>query len=245
MPVAPTNGIRRPTKGGAAMTRIHPLDRPVWSALTGRQANLAQGGALALRLDPQYGVFGAASNDSPESVRALASLVPGNGRLATVEGPDWPEIEGLVTVQREACYQMIAERLEPRDIACTITPLVEADMPEMWNLVALTKPGPFAERTHELGDFVGVKLGDRVVAMTGERMKPHGFTEVSGVCTLPEYRGRGYAGALIHAVAARILARGEVPFLHVSATNAGAIAVYRSLGFTVRHTLQLTVLTRR
>ena len=80
---------------------------------------------------------------------------------------------------------------------------------------------------------MGVKEGGRLIAMAGERMKPQGYTEVSGVCTDPNHRGRGYAGALMRVVANRILARGETPFLHSYAHNTGAIGLYSSLGFKV------------
>ena len=82
------------------------------------------------------------------------------------------------------------------------------------------------------------------MAMAGERMKPTGFTEVSGVCTHPDHRGRGYAGALMRVVAARILARGEMPFLHAYASNTGAIGLYESLGFALRREIAMTVLIR-
>ena len=94
------------------------------------------------------------------------------------------------------------------------------------------------------GDFVGVKLDGRLVAMAGERMKLEGLTEISGVCTHPDHRGHGYAGALMRVIAGRILARGERPFLHVYATNTGAIALYEALGFTRRYAMTLTVLER-
>lgn len=80
--------------------------------------------------------------------------------------------------------------------------------------------------------------------MAGERLKLAGFTEVSGVCTHPDDRGKGYAGGLMRIVARRILARGETPFLHVLATNAAAIALYEKLGFRFRATLTGTVLAR-
>ena len=89
----------------------------------------------------------------------------------------------------------------------------------MLALATLTRPGPFFARTHQLGAFIGVKQDGRLVAMAGERMQPTGFTEVSGVCTHPDPRGRGYAGGLMRQVAARILARGETPFLHAYADN--------------------------
>ncbi len=80
--------------------------------------------------------------------------------------------------------------------------------------------------------------------MAGERMRPEGFCEVSGVCTHPEHRGRGYAGRLMRLVARRILERGETPFLHCFETNAGAIALYETLGFRARRRLVLTILKR-
>ena len=95
----------------------------------------------------------------------------------------------------------------------------------------LTQPGPYAAHTNRLGDFIGVKQGGVLVAMAGERMKMPGLSEVSGVCTHPDHRGRGYAGALMRVVAERMLVRGETPWLHAYASNAGAIALYESLGF--------------
>ena len=80
--------------------------------------------------------------------------------------------------------------------------------------------------------------------MAGERMKPDGFTEVSGVCTHPDHRGHGYAAALTRLVAGRILDRGETPFLHAFASNRGAIGLYETLGFTVRRETLMTRLTR-
>jgi hypothetical protein len=109
-------------------------------------------------------------------------------------------------------------------------------------LAALTEPGPFSTRTHELGDFFGIRRDGRLAAMAGERMRPEGFCEVSAVCTHPDHRGRGYGAALTRHVAGRIVARGEVPFLHVMATNTGAIGLYETLGFAFRRALALTVL---
>ncbi len=186
------------------MHALHPLDRPIWSALTTRQANLALGDGRAVRLAPDYGLFAAAADASPQSLASLAALVPAGGQVALVEAEEPPSVPGAT----------------------------------------LTRPGPFFVRTHQLGDFVGVKLDGQLVAMAGERMKPTGFTEVSGVCTHPEHRGRGYAGALMGVVAGRILSRGETAFLHTYADNTGAIALYESLGFAFRRELGMTVLSR-
>jgi predicted GNAT family acetyltransferase len=223
---------------------VHPLDRPVWSALTTRQASLAQGDARAWRFAPEYGPFAAAADYTPDNLGALAALVPVEGAMAVVEPAEVPAPPGAFVVQAAICNQMVLERPAPGRLGFEIEELTEADAPDMLALATATKPGPFAARTHQLGGFVGVKHEGRLVAMAGERMKPDGFTEISGVCTYPEFRGRGYAGGLMRVVAERILARGEVPFLHVYAHNAGAIALYEALGFTLRRASTMTVLQR-
>jgi predicted GNAT family acetyltransferase len=223
----------------------HPLDRPIWSSLSTRQRPLSQGGAQALRYAPDYALFAAAVDRSPAALEALSALVPDDGQIALVEAETPPAIPGTVAVSSATLWQMVAEAITPAaepDFA--ITPLGEADAPQMLALATLTKPGPFFARTHQLGDFVGVKQDGRLLAMAGERMKPDGFTEVSGVCTDPEHRGRGYAGALMRVVANRILARGDTPFLHTYAHNTGAIGLYRSLGFVFRREMTMTVLQR-
>jgi predicted GNAT family acetyltransferase len=224
----------------------HPLDRPVWNALSTRQRELSQGDGRALRLAPDYGTFAAAADQTQQNLAALARLLPSRGELALVEAGAVPAAPAIAVVSRAVVWQMVAEALtaaaSPPDFE--ITPLEEADAPQMLALAALTRPGPFFERTHQLGDFVGVKQGPRLLAMAGERMKPPGFTEVSGVCTQPDCRGRGYAGALMRVVAGRILARGETPFLHSYAHNTGAIGLYRSLGFVLRREVTMSVLER-
>ena len=110
--------------------------------------------------------------------------------------------------------------------------LVESDVPAMMELAALTRPGPFGPRTIEFGHYYGVWEGGQLVAMTGQRLHVHYFTEISAVCTHPDCLGKGYATALVRHQAALILRQGGVPFLHVRADNHRAIAVYERLGFT-------------
>jgi predicted GNAT family acetyltransferase len=227
------------------MSAAHPLDRPVWSTLITRQAHLAQGDARAWRLSADYGLFAAAADGSDECLASLAALIPPGAALATVGTAEPGPPPGL-DAEPHIIWQMVCERLTPgAQPAFQIVDLTEADAPQMLALATLTKPGPFFARTHQLGDFVGVKDADgQLLAMAGERMRPPGFTEVSGVCTLPGQRGRGYAGALMRVVAGRIVARGETPFLHSYAHNTGAIALYESLGFSLRSEVTMTVLTR-
>ena len=222
----------------------HPLDRPVWSTLSTRQRALALGDARALRFDPRYNVFGAAADGSPENLAALAHLIPADGALWVVEAEPFVPPPGVTVVKAAVCAQMVAERPKPADPDFAYEDLTEADAPQMLALATLTEPGPFLEATHRLGAFVGIKQDGRLVAMAGERMRPEGYTEVSGVCTHPDHRGRGHAGRLMQVVAGRIVARGETPFLHSYASNLGAIRLYESLGFVIRREVTATVLGR-
>ncbi len=120
--------------------------------------------------------------------------------------------------------------------------LSAADIPEMLELVATTDPGPFLERTIELGTYLGLRRDGALVAMAGERMHIDGWTEISAVCTLPAYRGQRLSSRLVRDLIARIRARDERPFLHVLTSNTPAIAVYETLGFTARRTATITVL---
>jgi hypothetical protein len=227
------------------MAAIHPLDRAVWSALTGRQADVAIARGGARRYDPAYGVFAAVEDRSTGSLADLAALVAEHGDVALLE-PDPPaHAPGVAIVSQDLGVQMTAERLTtapPPDFE--MVPLCDADGAEMLALATLTRPGPFFERTHRLGAFHGVKTDGRLVAMAGERLRLDGFTAVSGVCTYPDHRGRGYAAALMRKVAGRILDRGETPFLHAYASNREAIALYEALGFAVRREVLMTRLTR-
>jgi predicted GNAT family acetyltransferase len=153
-------------------------------------------------------------------------------------------VPGTIVSRTATLAQMVAEAIIPGTGDVDFVTLTDMDAPEMRTLAALTKPGPFASLTHRLGGFIGVKREGRLVAMAGERMRLDGFTEVSGVCTHPDHRGRGYAGALMRTVASRMLARGETPFLHSYADNATAIALYESLGFRTRAAINMAVLVR-
>ena len=211
---------------------VHRLDRPVWSTLSTRQRDLTLGDGRALRFQPRYNVFGAAADGSRENLAALAELIPTDGSLWVVEAEPFIPPPGVVAVKAAVCAQMVAEAPKPGDAA------------QMLALATLTEPGPFFEATHQLGAFVGIKQDGRLVAMAGERMRPPGYTEVSGVCTHPDHRGRGHAGRLMQVVAGRITARGETPFLHSYASNLGAISLYESLGFAIRRDVTATVLSR-
>lgn len=221
----------------------HILDRPVFATLTGRQSHLAVHHGGAMRMDPDYGLFAATVDQSPESLAALGALVRTRGTVGLVEVFTPPAPEGTQIVSSALCLQMVAETVAPAwDAAFDMLDLDDADAPEMLALATLTKPGPFFARTHQLGRFIGVRVDGALVAMAGERMRPDGYTEASGVCVHPDHRGKGYAARLLREVTARILARGEKAFLHSYADNATAIGLYESLGYRGRAQVRFTIL---
>lgn len=225
---------------------MHVLDRPVWNALMTRQAHLALGEPhMALRYPPDIEPFGATPANTTEQLLALGKLTPMDGGIALVETHKIVPPPGLIAMIEEPVRQMIAARIPSPDDVSGIIALNNDDAPDMQALAEMTQPGPFHARTHELGDFVGVRENGKLIAMAGERMRVPGFTEISAVCTHPDARGRGLAAKLMRIVAAKIVARGEQLFLHVYPHNKGAISVYEKLGFQHRADVQLTVLRHR
>ena len=222
----------------------HILDRPIWTALTTRQEMLAEINGPARRYPSDIAPFADMEDFSARSFAALYELLrPGEPAvLFTPEPVDSPA--PFETVMAAVGDQMVGTPAEIAGAAPDIVPLGDADAAEMRALVELTRPGPFGPRTHQLGRFFGIRIDGRLAAMTGERMTPGTYTEMTAVCVHPDFRGRGYAQALLAHVSRQIVARGEIPFLHVFSDNASAIALYRRQCMTLRRRLHVTVLGR-
>jgi ribosomal protein S18 acetylase RimI-like enzyme len=223
----------------------HPLDHPIWTALTTRQQALAEGGALARRYPPAITPFADMVDMSPPSFAALGALMSGS-EVAVLFTPDpvTPPADFKILLA-ETGEQMIGTSAASSLPGVEIVTLGADDVPAMMQLTDLTKPGPFSARTHELGIFLGIRIDGKLVAMAGERMKPANYTEITAVCVHPSHRGRGYGQVLLAAISRQILARGEIPFLHVFSSNDSAIALYRRQGMEIRRRLYVTVLQRR
>ncbi|GAA4142272.1 GNAT family N-acetyltransferase [Leifsonia shinshuensis] len=223
---------------------MHALDDPAWNALTGPHAAFAVGDDRARRYPADMSPFASvADHGSDTDWSRLASLVaPGEtlGVFADAAPEGWEAVAGY------DCYQYVFEgaALPAAPVLgddARLVPLGEADVADALDLVERTRPGPFFPRTIDFGGYHGVRVGDRLAAMAGQRMRPDGWCEVSAVCSDPEWRGRGFAVQVMLAVMRGILDRGERPFLHVETVNERAIAVYERLGFTRRKQLSILV----
>jgi ribosomal protein S18 acetylase RimI-like enzyme len=222
------------------VTSRHPLDNPARASLLGPHAGLAERRGTALRYLTEVSPFVALPDEPGESDWAdLAGLVgPGcvvaTAGVAVTPPPGWTLQRELEGVQLTGDHVAVVPDAEA-------VPLGAADVPEMLDLVARTQPGPFLSRTIEFGGYLGIRRAGRLVAMAGERLRPPGWTEISAVCTAEEFRGQGLAARLTLAVAAAIRARGDIPFLHATASNVTAIRLYESLGFQLRRTATFVI----
>jgi len=244
---------------------MHPLDNVIWTALNTRQSEFAESYGQARRFMPEVSPLAAFVEPTREGYESLAGLMGAGGTIrlfldmpyqthagwSFVAGSPMPEMvyTGASAPISESSSAGLRPadsrgRLSPHESNVEIVELGAADSAEMIELTALTEPGPFNKRTHELGTYLGIRGEGKLVAMAGERLKIPGYTEVSAVCTHPEHTGRGYARVLMTEVMQRILGRGETPFLHVREANVRAIELYHRLGFT-RRTLLHTVVLRK
>lgn len=228
---------------------MHPLDNVIWQALTTRQTQFAESCGEARRFMRDVTSLTAVLAPNDAGYESLASLVGPRGTAALFLDDPFPGREGWSVVGGSPLLQMVCENSsahsishqssshetsDPETCAVEILPLVVEHSPEMIELTAITKPGPFGSRTHELGTYLGIWCDGKLAAMAGERLKVPGHTEVSAVCTHPDHLGKGYAGMLMTEVMRRIRQCGEIPFLHVREDNTRAIAIYERLGFRKR-----------
>ncbi len=227
---------------------MHPLDNVIWQALTTRQSVFAEGFGSARRFIREVTLLSGFERSDDRGYSDLAEVAGESGTIAVFLDDPYEARMGWEWVAGAPLLQMVSDSLNGfrpgANSTINLVPLGTSDSPEMIELTTLTKPGPFGPRTHELGTYIGIRDGERLAAMAGERLKVPGFTEVSAVCTHPDFLGRGYAGILMSEVMQGVRERGETPFLHVRADNTRAIALYERLGFTTRHKGHFAVLRR-
>ena len=195
------------------------LANPIWHSLSTQHSHLAVGDGLAKRYPEDIGPLAGFAEQSRESWDSLAGLISPGGYVVVFLNEEPVAPTDLKIVMQFPLCQMVCERGSFPDAGGDgIEELSEADVPGMVALAQLTEPGPFRERTIGLGGYRGIRDAGNLVSMAGQRTAVPGYREVSAVCTHPDYRGRGYAAALVKAVSGGIVGLGEVP---VSSREAG------------------------
>lgn len=221
------------------------LDNIMWNCLSGPHAHLAVGEGAVRRYAPGFSpIIGCEDPERPDFETLAKYCEPGDSFYTDIwSGPapaGW-------RIDRDArMWKMIwdAPAVE-EDAAPDAIPLRGEHASQAVELVKLTNPGPFGIRTPELGEYFGYFDGGRLIAMAGERLRAGNLHEISGICTHPDFQGRGLARKLSLKLVYRQMKRGETTFLHVISHNAAARGLYEKMGF--RNYLETTVrvITRR
>ena len=220
------------------------LDNIPWHSLSGPHVKYSCGTGEARRYAPGFSpIIGFANIKIPNFAALAEFCTPGEhfycGGLSGSVPPGW-QIDAETTAN-----QMLWDAAVPAEDAAFVAVRLEAKhVPQILDLVALTQPGPFGRRTVELGEHYGVFEDERLVAMAGERMTAGRLREISGVCTHPDFRGRGLAHRLIQRLVRLELQRGETPFLHVMQDNGHARRIYERMGFCHHQQVALQIVSR-
>jgi predicted GNAT family acetyltransferase len=221
----------------------HLLDNPVWNALNSGNKNLAEGNERAKYFPKEVAPFVGLKDGSWEDFNMLHDLLP-IGSIAAVVTPEDIVIPELWTLILETkLLQMVCDNPAPPGIfEYDLVPLETRHVPEMIALTKLTNPGPFYTRTIEFGNYTGIFLADRLVAMAGFRLQASPFIEISAVCTHPDHLGKGFAATLILHLAGLIRSNAGIPFLHSRTDNERAIKLYERLGFVNRRQMTINII---
>jgi ribosomal protein S18 acetylase RimI-like enzyme len=209
----------------------HLLDNIMWNTLAGAHARFSVGTDTARRFAPGFSpIVGFATPDEPDFDGLRPFCQPGEHFYCDIWSGAPPA--GWLVERETTMFKMVWEADMPADDAApdAIT-LRPEHSSQALALATLTNPGPFGIRTPELGEYFGYFEGEQLIAMAGERMHAGSLREVSGICTHPDFQGRGIARKLTLKLVRRQMQRGETPFLHVVSTNFGARALYEKLGF--------------
>ncbi len=212
--------------------------------MTTGNANLSLGSPAVRYFPAEISPFVGLADFSQARFNELAQVLPAGRRAVAVVSPEEiPVPTGWKVNFHGVGLQMMGDHARGPSLGgWAFVELHREHVSSMVELAKLTNPGPFGERTIEFGNFVGVFDGDRLMAMSGHRLHPTPFIEVSGVCTHPDYVGRGLGAALTYLQVERIRKMGEIPMLHVWAHNERAIRLYEHLGFVSRRKLHFTMI---
>ena len=226
----------------------HILDNMIWNAITTGNNDIAIiNGDVGCYL-PDIAPFAGMKNFNDVNLKKLYEFIPSNRNVAISslhkmdhDENKWKLIQPMDVTQM--VYEHTVNTFTTKN-SSLIVPLSEEHVPQMMELTALTRPGPFLQQTIRFKNYFGIFIEGRLAAMAGQRMHPRPYMEVSAVCTHPDFRGRGYAKALMLHVMKIILDNSFTPFLHVLSNNSNAIELYKTIGFRTRKEIFVDVIRR-
>ena len=222
------------------------LYNPVYNALLSGDARLSIGEGIVKYFDEQVSPFVGFPQDYDKGFDDLYNLLPAGRKILYAIPEKIKEPEGWqVVAEMEGLQFVFAEGSNPVEPSIKPVSLNVKNAEEMVQLATLTKPGPFGLRTIEFGHYHGIFENNQLVAMTGQRLHVDNYTEISAVCTHPNYLGKGYAAALMLYQLSFIRNQGQQAFLHVRKDNSRAIALYERLGFKVKRGMNFYFMKRR
>lgn len=215
------------------MIKNKKLDNPIWYSLTETHKDYVVDYAGMKFYQPDYCPFGAFI-DLDKTQKSIDEYSALTSNFYVVG--DRPLFSNRLTLTQELiCHQMIIDKPITFDINEDILELkTEKQKDSLFDLVDLVQPGYFKSKTVDLGKYFGIFKDEKLIAVTGERLKMDAYTEVSAVVTHPSHTRKGYAKQLIAYTCNQIFSEDKQPFLHVAQTNIGPIKLYEKLGFTTR-----------
>lgn len=220
------------------------LDNIMWSCLSGPHAKFATGEGPVRRYAPGFSpIVGFEDPHNPDFDTLGKYCEAGDSFYTDIwNGPAPP---GWRIDKDARMWKMVWRAPMPmEDSAPDAIPLRAEHASQAVELAKLTNPGPFGIRTPELGEYFGYFDGGRLVAMAGERLCAGDLQEVSGICTHPDFQGRGLARKLTLKLVYRQMHRGMTSFLHVVSTNEAARGLYEKMGFRNYRETPVRVITR-
>lgn len=224
----------------------HLLSNPVYHSLNGIDAHLGNGAGYVKYFDEAVSPFAGFPHDYEKGFEELHQLLPADRKIIYANPQRVKQQKGWKVLHEIPGLQFVfTGKAEPVTDSLKLVSLNKEHVPEMIELTALTKPGPFNSRTIEFGHYYGIFESGRLAAMTGQRLHVQNYTEISAVCTHPDFLGRGFAGALLTHQLNLISSHGQVPFLHVREDNSRAIALYERLGFTASRPMNFYFMVRQ
>lgn len=223
-----------------------PLNNPVYNALKTGDAHFNQGRGQVRFFNEEVSPFAGFSDDYDKGFDDLYRLLPAGRKILHATPGNIKAAKGwdLLVAIKGLQFVFVGDKSFDEEFS-NVVALKNENVQEMMQLAALTKPGPFNSRTIEFGHYHGIFQNQRLAAMTGQRLHVGNFTEISAVCTHPDFLGKGYAGLLIKHQVNIIRSQGQIPFLHVRDDNERAIAIYERLGFKVRSHMNFYFLQRQ